>query len=148
MGKLNIVEKVIALEGVELFADLAPEQLSRIAAIAKEVQFAPGEIILDQSKRIDALYVIVDGAAELRHGDEPLSIAGRDHALGTWAMFDDADPMHITAKALEDTRLLRIDREDFFELLADHSEITSAMFSTLVKRFRTSQEPVGSGGNR
>jgi len=148
MPKLNIVEKVIALEGVEVFADLIPEQLSRIAAIANEVQFAPGAIILDESKRLDALYVIVDGAIELRHGDEPLSTVGRDYALGMWAMFEDTDPMHVTARAIEDTRLLRIDREDFYELLADHAEITSVMFSTLVKRVRSGMEPVRSGGAR
>ena len=42
----------------------------------------------------------------------------------------------MTAKTIEDTRLLRIGRDDFYDLLADNSEITSAIFSTLVKRFR------------
>jgi CRP-like cAMP-binding protein len=146
MPKLNIVEKVIALEGIEVFANLTPDQMARVAAIAKEGHFAPGEFILDQSKRIDALYVIVDGTVDLRHGDEPLSTVGRDHVLGMWAMLEDNDPLQVTAKAVEDTRVLRIDREDFYELLSDHSEITSAIFSTLVKRFRT--EPVSSGDAR
>jgi CRP-like cAMP-binding protein len=37
---------------------------------------------------------------------------------------------------VEDARLLRIGRDDFYDLLADNSEITSAILSTLVKRFR------------
>jgi CRP-like cAMP-binding protein len=37
---------------------------------------------------------------------------------------------------VEDTRLLRIAREDFYDLLSDNGEITAAIFSTLVKRFR------------
>jgi hypothetical protein len=41
MAELNIVEKVIALEGVELLQSLTPEQLSRIASIAKEVKYLP-----------------------------------------------------------------------------------------------------------
>jgi CRP-like cAMP-binding protein len=44
--------------------------------------------------------------------------------------------MPVTAKTVEDTKLLRIARDDFYDLLSDNSEITSAMFSTLVRRFR------------
>ena len=134
MPKLSIVEKVLALESVEVFANLTPDQMARIAVIAKEVQFAPGESIVGGSKHIDALYVIVDGSADLRHGDEPLSIVGQGHVLGMWAIFEDVEPMQVTANAREDTKVLRIDREDFYELLSDHAEITSAIFSTLTRR--------------
>ncbi len=40
MSELNLVEKVIALEAVELFKTLTPDQLARIASIATEVSFA------------------------------------------------------------------------------------------------------------
>ena len=36
---------------------------------------------------------------------------------------------------MEETRLLKIGREDFFEVLSDNVEIAAAVFSTLVKRF-------------
>ena len=39
MPELNIVEKVIALEGVELLSNLTPDQLARIGSIAQEVKF-------------------------------------------------------------------------------------------------------------
>jgi CRP-like cAMP-binding protein len=146
MSNLGIVEKVIALEDVEVFSDLTPDQLARVAAIAKEVRLAPGELVLDGTKRIEALYVIVEGAVDVQHGDEKLLSLRPGQVLGTWAIFEDPDPAWVTARALEDTRVLRIDREDFYELLADHSEITSAIFSTLIKRFRNTQQAVTSGG--
>jgi CRP-like cAMP-binding protein len=136
MPKLNIVEKVIALEGIELFGKLAPDQLARIAAIAHEVNFAPGAVILDASKPIDGLYVITEGAVELSHESKLLTTARQDEVLGSWALFEENDPIQLNASAIDDTRLLYIARDDFFELLADHSEITSAIFATLVKRFR------------
>ena len=134
MPKLSIVEKVIALEGVEIFVNLTPDQIARIAVIAKEVQFAPGELLVDPSNHIDALYVVMEGAVELRHGDEPLSIVRQGHALGMWAIVNGMDPMQLTAKAVQDTSVLRIDREDFYELLSDNTEITSGIFSVLVQR--------------
>ena len=65
MRELNIVEKVIALEAVDLLKNLTPDQLSRIASIAKEVSYGPGATILEPAKSADALYVILDGAVEI-----------------------------------------------------------------------------------
>jgi CRP-like cAMP-binding protein len=136
MPELNIVEKVIALEGVELFRNLTPEQLARIANVAHEVRLPPDKIVLDGRSPADALYVIVDGGVELSRNGEALETAHQNNVLGAWALFEENDPMPVAARTVEDTRLLRIGRDDFYDLLADNSEITSAIFSMLVKRFR------------
>ena len=135
MAELNIIEKVIALEGVELLKNLTPEQLSRIASIAREVKYPPNKVILDPAIPMDALLVVVDGAVELSRDGEVLHTARQNDVLGAWALFD-SDPMPVIAKTVEDTRLLRIGRDDFYDLLSDNVEITAAIFSTLVKRFR------------
>jgi CRP-like cAMP-binding protein len=136
LAELNIVEKVIALEGVDLLRGLSPEQLARIGTIAREEKFPPGKVVLDPAKPADSLYVIVEGAVELSRNGQVLTVAGQNEVLGAWALFDESDPMPVSAKTTEDTRLLRIGRDDFYDLLSDNSEITSAIFSTLVKRFR------------
>jgi CRP-like cAMP-binding protein len=136
VAELNIVEKVIALEGVELLRGLSPEQLARIGTIAHEVKFPPNRVIFEPAKPVDALYVIVDGAVELARNGQVLTVARQNDVLGAWALFDENEPMTVTAKTVEDTRLLRIARDDFYDLLADNSEITSSIFSTLVARFR------------
>ncbi|MFB3827036.1 MAG: Crp/Fnr family transcriptional regulator [Bryobacteraceae bacterium] len=135
MAELNLVEKVIALEAVELLKNLSPEQLARIAGIAREVKFPPGKQVLDPRGAADALYVIVDGAVELTRNGESLHVARQNEVLGAWALFDQ-DPMSVAACTVEDTRLLRIGRDDFYELLSDNAEITASIFATLVKRFR------------
>ncbi len=55
-------------------------------------------------------------------------VAGRNAVLEAWALLDDTDPLRPGAKAREDTRLLRIGRDDFYDLLAEDSEITAAVF--------------------
>ena len=136
MSDLNIVEKVIALENVELLQNLSTEQLARLASISHEMKFPPQKAVLDAAQPPDALYVILDGAVELSQAGEPIAIARQNDVLGAWALFEESDPLPVTARTIEDTRLLRIARDDFYDLLADNSEITSAMFSTLVKRLR------------
>ena len=135
MGELNIVEKVIALEGVDLLSGLKPDQLARIASIATEVRHPPGHLVLDPSKPPDALFVVLDGAVSLAKDGTEIHVARQNDVLGAWALFDN-EPMPVTATAAEDTRLLRIGRDDFYELLSDNVEITTSVFSTLVKRFR------------
>ena len=135
MPELNIVEKVIALEGVELLQTLSPEQLSRMASIAREMVMPPGKTVLDPAQPLDTLYVVLDGAVELSRSNQALHVARQNEVLGAWALFDE-EPMPVTAKTLEDTKLLCIRREDFFELLSDNLEIAASIFSTLVKRFR------------
>ena len=135
MAELNLVEKVIALEGVDLLNGLQPEQLARIASIATEERYPPGKVVLDPSKPLDALFVVLDGRVSLAKDGVEMHSAGQNDVLGAWALFD-SEPMPVTATATEDLRLLRIGRDDFYELLSDNVEITTAVFGTLVKRFR------------
>jgi CRP-like cAMP-binding protein len=134
MPERNLVEKVIALEGVELLKNLNPDQLARIATIAKEVHFPADKTILEPAKPLDSLYVILEGTV-LIGKDGPLTTARQGDVLGAWALFD-TEPMPITAKTTEETELLRIGRDDFYDLLSDNMEITAAIFTILVKRFR------------
>jgi CRP-like cAMP-binding protein len=135
MAELNIVEKVIALEAVDLLKNLNPDQLARIASIATEERHPPGKTVIEPEKPQDALYVVLDGAVEISRNRAPLHTARQNEVLGAWALFD-TDPLAVSAATVEDTRLLRIARADFYDLLSDNMEITASIFSTLVKRFR------------
>lgn len=135
MAELNIVEKVIALEGVELLQNLNPDQLSRIASIAKEMSFPAGTVIIQPAATLSSLDVVLDGTVELISGDGVSTPAGPNDVLGAWALFD-PEPLRVTAKAIEPVRLLRVTRDDFYDLLSDNMEITAAIFGTLVRRFR------------
>jgi CRP-like cAMP-binding protein len=135
MAELNIIEKVIALEAVDLLKNLSAEQLSRIASIAREIRFAPGKIVLAPDTNPDALFIILEGAVSIARDGAELHVARENEVLGAWALFD-PEPMAVTAKTIQDSRLLRIGRDDFYDLLSDNSEITASIFTMLVKRFR------------
>jgi CRP-like cAMP-binding protein len=135
MAELNIIEKVIALEAVDLLKNLSAEQLSRIATIAKEQRHAPGKVVIGPETTLDALYVILEGAVSIARDGIELHVAHQNEVLGAWALFD-PEPMSVTAKTIEDTRVLSIGRDDFYDLLADNTEITASIFAMLVKRFR------------
>ena len=135
MGKMALIEKVLFLQNVELLSQLSPEQLSRIALITRETEMPRGKVIFREKERSDSLYVIVEGKVALESNGERILVAGEREAIGTWALLDD-EPMVLTATVLEDARLLEIPREDFYDLLADHSEVMQNIFHALVRRIR------------
>jgi len=134
--ELNLVEKVIALEGVDMLGTLDPEHIASIAMIATEARYPGGAMIIEETKPVDALYVILDGSVEVTHQGRLMDEPKRGAFLGLWTLLDENDPIAFTAKAVEDTHLLRIGRNEFYDLLSDDSQLIWAVFSAVVKRTR------------
>ena len=136
MDKLTILDRAIRLQKVELFSDLETELLALIASIAKQVDVAAGHVLVEHDRVLDALYVVLEGRIEMQRGGRTLFTVGPDETIGNWALFD-RQPSVVRAVAAEQAWLLRIDREDFYDLLADHSEMTRELFFALFKRVRS-----------
>ncbi|MBT5876698.1 MAG: cyclic nucleotide-binding domain-containing protein [Candidatus Latescibacteria bacterium] len=130
---LTVIEKVIFLQNVDVFADVPAEQLSYLAAIAEEVTIPTGEPVYKVNETADSMYVVLEGRVRLYREDMEIGEVEKKGALGAWALLDD-EPRVVTAEAVEDTDLLRIDKDDFIDLLSDHVEITQGVLMTLTKR--------------
>lgn len=139
---LTVVEKVIFLQNVDVFEGIPSELLSYLAAIAEEEAFEAGETVFKVEEPSDALYVVHDGSVRLHRGDEEIAVSQKGEAFGTWALFDD-QPRVVTATTMEDTKVLRIEREDFLELLSDHVQITERVLKTIVSRLRGLLDSIG-----
>jgi len=132
---LTLIEKVLLLQEIDVFQNSTTEDLSHIAAITERVMFSKGDIIYEEGDISDSLYVVVDGRVRLHRGGTDIMIAEPKNVFGTWALFDH-EPRVSAATALEDCTLLRLTKEDFYDLLADHSQITQGVLKTLSMRLR------------
>ena len=50
---MTIIERVLLLQGIDLFADVTTEQWSFLATIAEELTFDPGKIIYSEGDARD-----------------------------------------------------------------------------------------------
>lgn len=139
---LTVVEKVIFLQEVDIFEYTPTEDLAYIAAITEECEFAAGDIIYREGEISDSMYLVIEGTVALRRGEQDVLVAKKKNVFGTWSLFDD-EPRVVTAVPLEESRLLKIDKEDFFELLADHAQITQHILKAIVKKLRSLVDRVG-----
>ena len=130
---LTIVDKVLCLQSVDIFNRTTTEDLAYIGTIAKELQLPEGTTIFKQDEPADSMYVVVSGRVRLHKDGQEIFIAGEKEAFGTWALFD-TEPYIMTATALEDVHLLKIEQGEFYDLLSDHAEITQSIFRALVQR--------------
>ncbi|MEX1256696.1 MAG: HEAT repeat domain-containing protein [Gemmatimonadota bacterium] len=135
-GAMDLIEKLFLLQKVDLLQEARSTHLGLLASIAEELDVDRGDVVLRPGEPNDALYVIVRGSVELSGvGDERLELeAGTP--FGTWSLFD-ADPSMIGARALEPSRLLRVTRSDFQDLLGDHPELATGILQALARRMRS-----------
>ena len=132
---LTVLEKIIILQEVEFFGLLSTEDLTHIAAIAEEVDYSAGNEIYNENGIPDSMYLVLDGQVRLHQGNTEVMTAKMNDAFGTWALLDD-EPRVVTATAVENSRLIRIDKDDFIDLLADNVSVTQGIMKMLVKRVR------------
>ena len=133
---MNLIEKVFLRQKVDLLQGARSSHLGLLATIAEEVAAEPGEVLLRAGEFNDSLYVIVRGAVELSGvGDQKLT-SRENTPFGTWSLID-SDPSVVGARAVEPTRLIRITRGDFQELLADHPELATGILQGLARRVRS-----------
>ncbi len=139
---LTTVEKVIFLQDVDIFEHTLTKDLAHIAVITDEIEFGKDHIIFREGDIPDAMYMVIEGRVRLvRDGKEILTALNKD-VFGTWALFDD-EPRVVTATTMESSNLLRIEKEDFIDLLADHVQITQSIMKTMVQRLRNLMTRVG-----
>lgn len=136
MSTLTPVDKVLCLQNVDIFRHATTEMLAFIASIAKETVLIPKQTIFEEEDISDAMYVVVHGQVRLEKRGTEVMVATAGQSVGTWALLDH-QPRLMTATAIDSVLLLKIGRDDFYDLLSDHEEITPAMFRAIIERVHT-----------
>jgi CRP/FNR family transcriptional regulator, cyclic AMP receptor protein len=132
---ISTVEKVLFLKGVDLFKTIPGEELSHIAQITDEVEFAPQQLIFKEGDEGDAMYLIVDGKVKVHSGDHVFAELGTKQVFGEMSILD-AEPRSASITALTELTLLKIQRDDFAEILAEKPEISQGILKVLTRRLR------------
>jgi hypothetical protein len=67
---LSVIERVLFLRQVSLFADLSPADLGRVASIADELSYSDGEVIAAEGELGQELHIVVEGTLRVTQGRE------------------------------------------------------------------------------
>lgn len=132
---ISTVEKVLFLKSIDLFSQIPGEDLARVAQIAEEIEFEAGEQVMKEGEIGDSMYLIVDGDVHVFKGERKVVELGERECVGEMAILD-SEPRSATVRASSFVRTLRIEREDFYELMNEKAEIARGIIKVLTRRLR------------
>jgi hypothetical protein len=133
---MDLIEKVFLLQQVDLLQGARSAQLALLASIAKEQDIPANTTLIRLNEPTSALYVVIRGAVELRTTGDQVMVARDNAAFGTWALIDQA-PSMLSARTVEPTRVLCIERDDLDDLLSENPELALGLLQGLARRVRT-----------
>ncbi len=122
------LEAVGVLEASPLFARATPEQLLRLARIAREVPLVPGGLLFDEADP-GALYVIAAGGAAVDADGAPALPAGPGDTLGVGPSLGGVPRGR--ARGTAAGRVLRLDGDALLELLVADTALLQGVYGAL-----------------
>ncbi len=129
------------LKRLPYFSGLPPDVLVRLCGDARELSLQAGETLLEQGRRPEAMYVVMEGEFETirRTGEREVVIgtAGVGEVLGEMSLLEDGSAS-ASARALFDSRVIEITRAVFGELLKNPTSVL-AMLKTVTHRLRATE---------
>ena len=131
----STLEKTIFMKGVDLFSDISGEEVSHVAQIAEEIEYGSEQPIFEEGDVGDSMFIIVDGAVRIHKGDKELAVLSKGKFVGEMALLDQ-EPRSASVTSTEETTLLEINGEDFYDLMASRMEIMQGIVKILTQRLR------------
>jgi CRP/FNR family cyclic AMP-dependent transcriptional regulator len=132
---LEHINTISYIKQIELFSTLPANYLIGIAEIAHDEIFYAGEELFKENESGESLYLICTGRISIQHDGREVAQLGPGECIGELALLDQL-PRSATAMILEESRLLRINTQDFEDILINYPEIAKSLLKILARRLR------------
>ncbi len=145
---MTMLSNLDLIRRVSLFSTLTPEQGEALAATVSKKRFKRGEILVEQGKKTDALYIVLTGRTRVVMADNKgrevilATLASGDY-VGEMSLIDDA-PHSATVVADQQVDVLVLGRDSFLRCLGENLEMSHAVMRGLVQRLRKASENISS----
>ncbi len=131
----DAAERIKLLAKCDLMRHLPAEQIEQILPCIQDRQLKAGEILFRAGDAGDALYIVAHGKVEVltdvapeanAPGTSTIAMLGEGHAFGEMSLLS-GGPRTATIRAIEDSNLLRIGKQDFERLVVADPELADAV---------------------
>ena len=126
------------IRSVLIFSALSREDVAKVLGKLEEIVFGTGETIVRQGDQGDSFYLIQSGAVQVvvdsgAGNSEVLAILGAGDWFGEMALLS-GEPRSATIQAVKETRVWRLRREEWDDLIEKHPTWLRQFCATLSKR--------------
>ena len=145
---MSMLTNLDLIRRVPLFALLAPAQAEALANAVEKRRFRRGELIVEQGKKQDALFILLAGRARVVVTDAKareviLATLHPGDYIGEMSLIDQ-EPHSANVEAEVQTDALVLAGNDFTRCLLENSSTMSAVMKGLVQRLRSADRKIES----
>jgi CRP-like cAMP-binding protein len=138
---VSVIERALLLRGIPLFADLRPEDLERLAAIAEEQGYDDAETVAREGEVGDAMHIITHGVIAV--------VAADGHVIARRAEGDVVGEMSIITRqprmaslvAEGPVHTIRIGQREFESMVRERPDLALGVMRVLALRLAESARP-------
>ena len=134
--KLSTIQKLDRLGKVDIFSELGPNELLLLANQCTEREFTPNEIIFSEGDLALEIFILFEGAVELRRGSGQAAQIKEGESFGTLSVLGN-QPRLFSAVAMERSHCLKLERETLWDILEDYPAICHGIFKVMAQRVGT-----------
>jgi CRP/FNR family transcriptional regulator, cyclic AMP receptor protein len=145
---MSMVSNLDLIRRVPLFSMLTSAQAEGVAEAVVKRRFKRGELIVEQGKKSNALFIILTGRARVITSDSRgrevilATLNPGDH-LGEMSLIDN-EPHSATVRAEVTTDALVLGRVEFARCLPENTSMAYAVMKGLVQRLRSADRKIES----
>jgi CRP-like cAMP-binding protein len=121
------------LKSIPLFADLSDQDRAQVARWADELDVPEGKHLVDQGRFAHEFFVIEEGTAEVRHGDEKLTELGPGDFFGEIALIE-ADRRTASVIATSPMQTIVMFGRDFRQMEAQMPSVAARIRQAIEER--------------
>ncbi|MBB1600231.1 MULTISPECIES: Crp/Fnr family transcriptional regulator [Variovorax] len=145
---MSMLSNLELLRRVPLFAALTPTQSASIADAIVKKRFKRAEMVVEQGKKSDSLFIILTGRARVMSTDSRgreviLATLQPGDYIGEMSLIDD-EPHSATVRTEVQTDVLMLDRDAFSRCLPENSSMSYNIMRGLVQRLRHADRKIES----
>ncbi|HPK32650.1 MAG TPA: Crp/Fnr family transcriptional regulator [Ottowia sp.] len=145
---MTMLSSLDLIRRVPLFSMLTEAQATAVAEAVVKRRFKRGELIVEQGKKTNALFILLNGRARVVTADS----RGREVILATLQPGDhigemsliDNEPHSATVRAEVQTDVLMLGRVEFARCLPENTSMAYAVMRGLVQRLRHADRKIES----
>lgn len=145
---MSILSNLDLIRRVPLFEVLTPSQAELVAAAVTKKRLKRGEMVVEEGKTTDALYILLSGRARVLMTDHK----GNEVILATLRSGDyvgemsliDSEAHSATVLTEVQSDVLVLGRDDFLRCVGENAAVALALMRGLVQRLRSADRKIGS----
>jgi CRP-like cAMP-binding protein len=121
------------LQRVPIFATVEPRELEHLARFTSEIDVPAGVALTHEGRYESYVFVVVSGSVGIERDGRTVDTIGPGNFFGEIAAVD-GGPRTATVRTLEDSRVLTVSHEHFYQALEASPELRTAVMEAMEQR--------------